>query len=144
MGQPSPPSLSELKITAVPLRAAKGERMSEHIHDLASEVSPLVHAAEVAVEDAVVAIANLMAGAVARRRKAGIMPAAAQPTVLLLHRALTQTIQGGNTMLRAHGSLEGQYRTLAADDLHPLSEDAVQGHAQSFRPAVVTPLTLVG
>jgi hypothetical protein len=117
--------------------------MSEHIHELAAEVSPLVHAAEVAMEDAVVALANLMAGAVARRREAGIMPAAAQPTVLLLHRALGQAIQGGSTMLRVHGKLEDQYRTLASDDLHPLSEDAVQGQARSA-PAARTPLSLVG
>jgi hypothetical protein len=117
--------------------------MSEHIHELAAEVSPLVHAAEMAMEDAVVALANLMAGAVARRREAGIMPAAAQPTVLLLHRALTQTIEGGSTMLRVHGKLEDQYRTLASDDLHPLSEEAVLGHARSRRPAV-QPVRLVG
>jgi hypothetical protein len=143
MGQQGPSGLPKLKITAAPLRVAKGERMSEHIHELASEVSPLVHAAEVAMEDAVVALANLMAGTVARRRQAGIMPAAAQPTVLLLHRALSQAIEGGNTMLRVHGKLEDQYRTLASDDLHPLSEDAVTGQARSARQGR-NPLSLVG
>lgn len=143
MGQQGPSRLPKLKIAAAPLRVAKGERMSEHIHELAAEVSPLVHAAEVAMENAVVAIANLMAGAVARRREAGIMPAAAQPTVLLLHRALTQTIEGGSTVLRIHGKLEDQYRTLASDDIHPLSEEAVLGQARAARP-VARPLSLVG
>ncbi|MEI9851557.1 MAG: hypothetical protein WDN24_12750 [Sphingomonas sp.] len=100
--------------------------MSEHIHEVASEVSPLVQAAEEAMEDAVIAIANLMAGAVAKRREAGILPAEAQPALLLLHRALTSTIEGNSSMLRVHGKLEEQYRTLAADDVHPFTLEAVQ------------------
>ncbi|WP_448662508.1 hypothetical protein ACG3SL_17855 [Sphingomonas sp. CJ20] len=118
--------------------------MSNDIHELAAEVSPLIHAAEVAMEDAVVAIANLMAGAVAKRRQAGIMPAAAQPTVLMLHRALSQAIEGGSTVLRVHGKLEDQYRVLASDDIHPLSEDAVRGQANGLRRRRTEPLTLVG
>lgn len=118
--------------------------MSDQIHELASEVSPLVHAAEVAMEDAVIALANLMAGAVARRREAGIKPAAAQPTVLLLHRALTQTIEGGNTVLRVHGKLEEQYRALASDDVHPWSDDEVRNRASAAARGRKASVRLVG
>jgi hypothetical protein len=105
--------------------------MSKFIHEIAADVSPLVLAAEEAMEDAVVAIANLMAGAVAKRREAGVLPAHAQPTVLLLHKALTQTIESKSNVLRVHGKLEDQYRTLASDDVHPLTLEGVQRTAEA-------------
>lgn len=104
--------------------------MSELIHEIAGEVSPLVQAAEEAMEDAVVAIANLMAGAVARRREAGVLPAQAQPALLMLHRALTSTIEGSNDVLRVHGKLEEQYKITAADDVHPFTVEGVQRTAE--------------
>ena len=104
--------------------------MSEFIHEIAAEVSPLVLAADEAMEDAVVALANLMAGAVAKRREAGILPAHAQPTVLLLHRALTQTIESQSNVLRVHGKLADQYRTLASDDVHAITVENVQRSAE--------------
>lgn len=104
--------------------------MSEFIHEIAAEVSPLVLAAEEATEDAVVAIANLMAGAIAKRREAGILHAKAQPTVLLLHKALGQVIDSKSNVLRAHGHLEDQYKTLASDDVHPITVEGVQRSAE--------------
>ena len=118
--------------------------MSEHIHAIAAEVSPLVLAAEEAMEDAVVALSNLMAGAVARRREAGMMPAAAHPTVLLLHHALGQTIASKSSVLRAHGKLAEQYRTLASDDLHPLTENGVSATAERTTRHRRKPLVAVG
>lgn len=104
--------------------------MSEHIHEIAAEVSPLVLAADEAMEDAVVAIANLMAGTVSRRREAGILPADAQPTMLLLHKALSQTIETQNSVLRVHGKLEDQYRTLASGDVHGITAEGVLRSAE--------------
>lgn len=103
--------------------------MSEIIHEVAAEMSPLVVAAEEAMEDAVVAIANLIAGAVARRRQVGMLPVEAQPTVLLLQRALDHTIESNGIVLRAHGSLEAHYKTLASGDTHPVTREFVQASA---------------
>jgi len=104
--------------------------MSEFIHEIAAEVSPLILAAEEAAESAVVAIANLMAGAVAKRREAGILLGQAQPTVLMLHKALGQAIDSTSSVLRAHGQLQDQYRTLASDDVHAITAEGVQRSAE--------------
>lgn len=104
--------------------------MSKFIHEIAAEVSPLILAAEEAAEGAVVAIANLMAGAVAKRREVGILPAEAQPTVMMLHKALGQAIDSTSSILRAHGDLESQYRTLASDDVHAITAEGVQRSAE--------------
>ena len=106
--------------------------MSEHLHDVAAELSPMILAAEEAIEDAMVAVAALMAGTVAKRRAVGMLPAEAQPTVLMLQQALSHTIRSGNMVLRAHGRFEEQYRTLANGDTHPLTREAVQNRAATL------------
>lgn len=109
--------------------------MSEQIHDVAAELSPMILAAEEAIEDATAAVATLIAGTVAKRRATGMLPAEAQPTVLILQEALSHTIRSGNMVLRAHGRFEEQYRTLANGDTHPLTREGVQNRAATTTDA---------
>lgn len=113
--------------------------MSEYIHEIAGEISPLLLAAEEANEASIVAICNLMAGAVAKRREIGILPASAQPAVLRLKRALDQTIDAQSHVLRFHGSMAEQYKTVAADDLHALTVENVQRSAETANRHRVSP-----
>ena len=118
--------------------------MSEVIHEIAAEMSPLILAAEEAMEDAMVAVANLMAGTVAKRREVGLLPIENQPTVLLLHRALTQTIESSGRVLRAHGKIEKQYQALASGDTHPLTRENVEKGAAAAARRRAPALALVG
>lgn len=104
--------------------------MSEFIHEIAGEVSPLLRAAEEANENAIAAIADLISGTVSKRREAGIAPSDAQPTILLLRKALAQAVDSNGNVLRAHGRLHGHYKTLASDDLHPFTQEGTKGAAQ--------------
>lgn len=117
--------------------------MPEPLHDVAAELSPMILAAEEAIEDAVVAVASLMAGTVAKRRAVGMLPAEAQPTVLMLQQALSHTIRSGNIVLRAHGRFEQQYRTLANGDTHPLTREGVQNRAATYARAEQSHLSVV-
>lgn len=100
--------------------------MSEFIHEIAAEVSPLLRKAEEANETAIAAIADLIAGTVSRRREAGVCPSEAQPTILLLRKALSQAVDSNGNVLRAHGRLHQQYKTLASDDLHPFTQEGTK------------------
>jgi len=79
------------------------------VHEIAHDVTDLILVAEEAADNAVVAIANLMAGAVQARRRAGVVGATGQPTLLRLKRALDRVIDGGSDVMRVHGELHGQY-----------------------------------
>lgn len=108
----------------------------QEIHEIAREVSGLIREAEEATDNAVVAIANLMAGAVKARRRAGVRSVTGQPTLLRLNRALDRVINGGSDVLRVHGDLHGHYSEEARGDTHPYTDE-------TFTSAK-TPLKVVG
>lgn len=118
--------------------------MSDAIHDVASDLSLALIDAEEAIEDAVVAVNALITRTIAKRRETGILPGEAQPTILILHQAVSYTLKSSGMVLRAHGQMERHYQTLANGDTHPLTRENVQNRAAALQRRAKRHLSVVG
>lgn len=104
--------------------------MTEHIHGIAKDVSRLIESAEVTTDQALIAIANLVAGTTQARLDSGLTAKEGRATILRLQRALDAVISAGNHVVRAHGDCFDRYVELASGDVHPTTEYITQARAR--------------
>ena len=92
---------------------------NHHVHTVAEDVSALIAKAELATDESIAAVANLIAGTAQARVRVGVLSAEAHPTLLRLQRALNRAIDSNGDLVRAHGELSHRYDELASGDTHP-------------------------
>lgn len=91
-------------------------------HEVAEEMSVLIAKAELANDQTIAAVANLIAGTAQSRARVGVLSAEAHPTLLRLQRSLSRAIESNGDLVRAHGELYERYHELAAGDTHPYTK----------------------
>ena len=107
--------------------------MSESINIMAARLQHQVPAAEIRIDDAMIAIASLMASVVtARRDTAGVPPVQGQATIRRLARMQTALVEVSGDALRVHGDLADIARETAGLDMHECPSIAADG---ADRPA---------
>lgn len=109
--------------------------MSESINLTAARLQRQVPAAETRIDDAMIAIASLMACVVSARRDiAGVPVVKGQATIQRLAKVQMALVDASGDVLRVHGDLADIARETAGLDMHECPAIAIGG---AERPAVV-------
>ena len=102
--------------------------MSESINIMAARLQHQVPAAEIRIDDAMIAIASLMASVVtARRDTAGVPPVRGHATIRRLARMQTALVEVSGDALRVHGDLADIARETGGLDMHECPSVAADG-----------------
>lgn len=109
--------------------------MSESINLTAARLQHQVPTAETRIDDAMIAVASLMASVVsARRDTAGVPPVKGQATIHRLAKVQLALVDASGDVLRVHGDLAEIAREAAGLDMHECPSVAIDG---AERPAAV-------
>ena len=102
--------------------------MSEYIQLAAARLRQQVPAAELRIDDALIAVSSLMTSVVtARRDTPGVPGARGHATIQRLAKLQTALVGASGEVLRVHGELAGIARETAGLDLHECPELATAG-----------------
>ncbi len=102
--------------------------MSEYIHLAAARLRHQVPAAELRIDDALIAVSSLMTSVVtARRDTPGVPGIRGHVTIQRLAKVQTALVGASGEVLRVHGELAGIARETAGLDLHECPELAPAG-----------------
>ena len=110
--------------------------MSEYIQLAAARLRHQVPAAELRIDDALIAVSSLMTSVVtARRDTPGVPGARGHSTIQRLARVQNALVGASGDVLRVHGELAGIARETAGLDLHECPELAPAGAGGSSAAA---------
>jgi Arc/MetJ family transcription regulator len=102
--------------------------MSESINLTAARLQHQVPSTEIRIDDAMIAVASLMASVVtARRDTAGVPPVKGHATIRRLARMQTALVEVSGDALRVHSDLVDIGRETGGLDMHECPSVAVEG-----------------